>query len=85
MRVQNFLRPVAIPAVGGLLSAVMLFAGFFSDVALVRGTFQDDVPPRPRPLRTHRPSPDLTLRSVFIDTKRLTYGCAAALSADRAR
>ena len=43
-RVENCLRPLAIPAVGGVLSAVMLFVGFYSDIAFIRGTFHDDVP-----------------------------------------
>ncbi len=41
---RNFMRPLAIPAVGGVLSAVMLFAGFFADIAFIRGSLHDDVP-----------------------------------------
>ena len=44
MRVRDWMRPLAVPAVGGVLSAVMLFAGFFADVAFIRGTFHDDIP-----------------------------------------
>ena len=83
MRVQNFLRPVAIPAVGGVLSAVMLFAGFFSDVVLIRGTFHDDVPltyltkawisePTLAEIPGFSPDHDVTVE-VFIDRSGRVY------------
>ncbi|MDA1315859.1 MAG: zf-HC2 domain-containing protein [Acidobacteria bacterium] len=83
MRAQNFMRPLAIPAVGGVLSAVMLFAGFFSDVALIRGTFQDDVPltyltkawisePTLAEIPGFAPEQDVTVE-VFIDRSGRVY------------
>jgi hypothetical protein len=83
MRARNFLRPVAVPAVGGVLSAVMLFATFFSDVVLIRGSFHDDVPltyltkawitePTLAEIPGFSPDHDVTVE-VFIDRAGRVY------------
>jgi len=43
-RIENFLRPRAVPAVGGVVAAVMLFVGLCSDIVFIRNPLQDDVP-----------------------------------------
>lgn len=42
--VENLLRPRAVPAVGGVLVAVMLFLGLCSDIVFIRNPFTEDVP-----------------------------------------
>ena len=44
IQVENLLRPRAVPAVGGVLAAVMLFVGLCSDIVFIRNPFQEDVP-----------------------------------------
>ena len=41
---DNCLRPLAVPAFGGVLSAMILFAVLISDLSFVRGGFADDIP-----------------------------------------
>ena len=43
-QIDNSLRPRAVPAVGGVLVAVMLFVGLCSDIIFIRDPFRDDVP-----------------------------------------
>jgi len=43
-QVDNFLRPRAVPALGGVLAAVMLLVGLCSDIVFIRDPFREDVP-----------------------------------------
>ena len=43
-QVENFLRPRAVSAAGGVLAAVMLFLGLCSDIVFIRNPFTEDVP-----------------------------------------
>ena len=43
-QVDNFLRPRAVPALGGVLAAVMLIVGLCSDIVFIRDPFREDVP-----------------------------------------
>ena len=41
---ENGLRPFAVPAFGGVLSAMILFAALIGDLSFVRGVLVDDIP-----------------------------------------
>lgn len=41
---DNLLRPLMVPAVGGVLSALILFGVLMSDLTFVRGNAADDIP-----------------------------------------
>ena len=43
-QVENFLRPRAVSATGGVLAAVILFLGLCSDIVFIRNPFTEDVP-----------------------------------------
>ena len=41
---ENCLRPLAVPAFGGVLSAMILFGALISHLSFVRGALADDIP-----------------------------------------
>lgn len=41
---ENWLRPLAVPAFGGVLSAMLLFGVLISHLSFVRGVLADDIP-----------------------------------------
>ena len=44
VRLQNFFRPLAVPATGGVLSALILFGGLMSNLWFSPRDWKDDVP-----------------------------------------
>ena len=44
IRVQNWMRPIAVPATGGLVSAIVLFVALMSNFTFIPGYLEADVP-----------------------------------------
>lgn len=44
LRFRNWTRPIAVPATGGILSAIFLFVGLMSNISFVPGDLDTDIP-----------------------------------------
>ena len=70
LRFRNWTRPIAVPATGGILSAVILFVGLMSNISFVPRDLDTDIPLTylTKTLITH---PSMSIAPPFVVTENI--------------